>query len=134
MDNLTKKQRKKNMQNIRCRDTLPEKAVARELRRQKIYFASHVKGIAGKPDFVFRKKKIIIFVDSDFWHCHPRRFIMPKSNVNYWKSKIEYNRKRDKKVNSELKKDGWKVVRIWENDIRKNSAKVFRKIVNILEI
>lgn len=103
MDNLTKKQRRKNMQNIRSADTKAELFVARELRKRGIYFAKNVKSIFGKPDFVFRRKKIVVFIDSDFWHGHPRRCIMPKSNRAYWNNKIKRNKERDKKVNRALK-------------------------------
>lgn len=102
MDNLTREQRRKNMQHIRSTDTLPERIIMQELKRRKIYFASHVSEIEGKPDIVFRRKKIVVFIDSDFWHGHPKRCVMPKSNVEYWKSKIERNRKRDKDVNRKL--------------------------------
>ena len=129
MDNLTKEQRRKNMQNIRSKGTAPEILVMRELRRRKIYFAKHVDSIIGKPDIVFRRKKVIVFIDSDFWHVHPKRFIMPKTNIEYWQEKIERNQKRDKKVNKELKKSGWKVVRIWEHDVKKNLDKCMNKIL-----
>lgn len=134
MDNLTKRQRKKNMQNIRSKNTLPEKLVMRVLRKRRVYFSTHANDIEGKPDIVFRKKKIVVFIDSDFWHCHPKRFIKPKTNVKYWKAKIKHNKKRDKEVNHQLRKAGWKVIRLWEYDIKHhfNSAinKIFKAIPN----
>ena len=132
MDNLTKEQRHKNMQNIRSKDTTPEKQIMRELKRRKVYFAKYSSSLIGKPDIVFRKKKITVFIDSDFWHVHPKRFIMPKSNIKYWKEKIVQNQKRDKDVNCELKKEGWKVIRIWEYDVRKNTSKCVDKILKFL--
>lgn len=104
MDNLTKEQRRKNMQNIRSAGTKPERLIMRELKRREIYFASHAEAITGKPDIVFRRKKIAVFIDSDFWHGHPKRCIMPQTNIEYWNSKIARNRKRDKDVNHILKK------------------------------
>ena len=92
----------------------------RELRREKIYFAKHVDKIAGKPDIVFRRKKIVVFIDSDFFHGHPERFIMPKTNTEYWKKKIERNKIRDREVTKELESQGWTVIRIWEYDIKHN--------------
>lgn len=133
MDNLTKEQRKKNMQNIRSVNTEPERLIMRELSRRKIYFAKYVNSIIGKPDIVFRRKKVILFVDSDFWHGHPKRLIMPKSNKKYWETKIERNRKRDKEVNTQLKKDGWKIIRLWEYDIKHNIDKCVRRILKVLE-
>ena len=130
MDNLTPAQRRRNMQNIRSEDTLPEQLVAKELRRRKIYFARNVKEIFGKPDFVFRKKRVAVFIDSDFWHGHKKRCIMPKSNCEYWNQKIKRNKERDKAVSWKLKKEGWTVIRLWERDIKRNLAKSLKKIAD----
>ena len=128
MDVLTKEQRRRNMQNIRSKDTKPELKVMSELIKRKIYFAKNVEKITGKPDLVFRRKKVVVFIDSDFWHGHPRYGHIPKTNTEYWRNKIENNRKRDKKVNIELKEKGWKVIRIWEHEIKKNIGNVMKKI------
>ncbi len=132
MDNLTKEQRRKNMQHIRSTDTAPERAVMEVLKKKKIYFATYVSKIIGKPDIVFRRKKVAVFIDSDFWHGHPKRCIMPKTNSNYWKKKIEGNQKRDKLVNAELKNNGWAVVRLWEYDIKHSFEKSFQKILKAI--
>lgn len=120
------------MQNIRSEDTLPEQLVAKELRRRKIYFARNVKEIFGKPDFVFRKKRVAVFIDSDFWHGHKERCIMPKSNCEYWNKKIKRNKQRDKAVSRKLKKEGWIVIRLWEKDINRSLAKSLKKIIDEL--
>jgi DNA mismatch endonuclease (patch repair protein) len=132
MDNLTKEQRRKNMQHIRSTGTAPERMVMKELKKRKIYFAAYVSKIIGKPDIVFRRKKVAVFIDSDFWHGHPKRCIMPKTNLNYWKKKIEGNRKRDKFVNTELKNNGWIVVRLWEYDIKHGFEKSFQKVLEAI--
>ncbi|MDR0761922.1 MAG: very short patch repair endonuclease [Campylobacteraceae bacterium] len=129
MDNLSKEYRHKNMQSIRSKNTLPELLIMNELKRRKIYFAKHVNKIFGKPDIVFRRKKVVIFIDSDFWHCNPKKFIMPKTNVAYWKDKFKKNKARDKLVSKTLKKEGWKVIRVWESDIKNNKEKVINKIL-----
>ncbi len=77
--------------------------------------------LIGKPDFVFRKQRIAVFVDGDFWHGHPARGRMPKSNVEFWKSKIDANRRRDRLVSRMLKDESWTVIRIWESEIGKPS-------------
>lgn len=133
MDNLTKEQRRKTMQRIRSKGTVAERIVERELRRRKIYFAKHVVSIIGKPDIVFRRKKVVVFIDSDFWHGNPKRFIAPKTNINYWQKKIARNKERDKKVTSALKKDGWKVLRLWEYDVKHNIDKRIDKILKAIE-
>jgi len=63
--------------------------VINELKHRNVYFAKHVKKIIGKPDIVFRRKKLVVFIDSDFWHCNPKVFIMPKTNIKYWENKIK---------------------------------------------
>lgn len=132
MDNLTKAQRRKNMQNIRSSGTTPEKKLAKSLRVHSLYFAQNVTSLPGKPDIVFRKRKVAVFVDSDFWHRHPNRFIMPDTNLDYWKPKIERNIKRDKKINKILRKAGWEVLRFWEYDVKRNPERCVRKVLSIL--
>ena len=73
----------------------------------------------GKPDFVFLEKRVAVFVDGCFWHGHPQKCRIPKTNRQYWEMKILRNMKRDRLVTSTLRKKGWKVVRVWENSIRK---------------
>jgi len=134
MDNLTIEQRRKNMQNIKSTGTKPERLIAKELRRRKIYFSANVKSLPGKPDFVFRRKKIVVFVDSDFWHGNTNRCIMPKSNCEYWEQKISRNRQRDLEVNNMLQKNGWFIIRLWEYDIKKYFEKTFSIILRQLQL
>lgn len=122
------------MQNIRSSNTAPELIIMRALKRRRIYFASHPKNIIGKPDIVFRRKKIAIFIDSDFWHGHPERFVMPKSNIVYWKNKIELNKKRDEKVNQELKENGWRVIRFWEHQVNKDAENCIDAILKAISV
>lgn len=81
MDFMTPEQRHRNMCNIKQKNTLPEQIIMKELRRQKIYFSKHVKDLPGKPDVVFKRKKIAVFIDSEFWHG---RANLPKSNTEFW--------------------------------------------------
>jgi DNA mismatch endonuclease (patch repair protein) len=90
MDDLSKEDRHKNMQNIRSKNTIPELLVMNELKRCRIYFAKHADKLIGKPDIVFRRKKMAVFIDSDFWHHNPKFFILFKSNIEYWENKIIY--------------------------------------------
>ncbi len=128
-DVLTKKQRSYNMSMIRASNTQPE------IRLRKMLSASELKGyrlhykLTGKPDIVFPRKKIAIFIDGCFWHKCPRCFIKPRTNIKFWKEKIESNVKRDKVVNRELMKKGWKVLRIWEHEMR-NEKIIKRKIID----
>jgi DNA mismatch endonuclease (patch repair protein) len=74
--------------------------------------------LIGKPDFVFPKQRIAIFIDGCFWHKCPKHCRMPSSNKEYWNQKIEKNRIRDRKTKKLLKEAGWFVIRIWEHEIK----------------
>jgi DNA mismatch endonuclease (patch repair protein) len=78
--------------------------------------------LPGKPDFVFRKDCIVVFVDGDFWHGNPRVFRIPKSNVEYWTAKIEGNIRRDLENNRKLKKLDWRVLHFWESTLTNKKA------------
>jgi DNA mismatch endonuclease (patch repair protein) len=78
--------------------------------------------LPGRPDFVFTRHKVAVFIDGDFWHGNPKKFRIPKSNCDYWEQKITGNRKRDRQVNKELKRMGWRVLRIWESSLRDEEA------------
>ena len=74
--------------------------------------------LTGRPDFVFPHLKIAVFLDGCFWHGCPSHCRMPSSNINYWNKKIDKNKIRDKKITKALKMKGWKVIRIWEHEIK----------------
>lgn len=76
----------------------------------------------GRPDFVFPAAKLVVFVDGDFWHGNPRNYRPPTSNVEYWRTKIQRNRDRDRQVNRTLRKLGWRVIRIWESSLSNEKA------------
>jgi DNA mismatch endonuclease (patch repair protein) len=80
--------------------------------------------LPGRPDFVFTKQRLVVFIDGDFWHGNPRRYRIPKTNCDYWCAKIEKNRKRDRLINKVLRKSGWKVLRIWESSLKDVEAVV----------
>lgn len=132
MDNLTEEQRKKNMKNIRSKGTKPERIISKKLKQKGIYFTQHVKKVYGKPDITFLRKKVAVFIDSDFWHRHPENFQMPKTNRDYWEKKIQRNVDRDKEVNQVLTKDGWNVIRIWESEIKRNPDDCVDKILQAI--
>jgi DNA mismatch endonuclease (patch repair protein) len=85
--------------------------------------------LPGKPDFTFPRSRVVVFVDGDFWHGNPQRFVPPKSNVEFWMAKIAYNRRRDRRNNIELRRRGWTVIRVWESELRRDPLRVLRRIV-----
>ncbi len=133
-DPLTKKERSKRMSKIKSRGTKFEAdfiAVLKKRTRKK--FKLNAKEIKGKPDIVFMRNKVCVFLDSDFWHGwqFPRWKHLLKND--FWADKINRNRKRDLKVKRCLTKQGWTVVRIWEHEIKKDVNQSIEKIIGALE-
>lgn len=86
----------------------------------------------GKPDFVFPKQRVALFVDGCFWHKCPKHFKMPESNREFWERKLNGNKIRDKLVNKTLKVAGWKVIRIWEHELA-DSNTVTKRVLAALQ-
>jgi DNA mismatch endonuclease, patch repair protein len=131
-DVLTQEQRKFNMTRIKGKNTGPE------VKLRKLLFANGIRGyriyyeIPGKPDIVFVKKKIAIFIDGCYWHKCPVCFQEPETRKEFWMKKIHSNVERDKKINDKLQKEGWNVIRIWEHEIRKKPEKIVSEIQELI--
>ena len=115
-DVLTKKQRSFNMSQIRNKNTRPEILVRSIVHRLGYRYALHRKDLPGKPDMVLTRHRKIIFIHGCFWHTHKCRYgkVKPATNVDFWRTKREGNVARDKKNLRKLRKDGWKVLVVWE--------------------
>jgi len=88
--------------------------------------------LVGKPDFTFRRERVVVFVDGCFWHGCPKCYKRPSSNRKFWDTKVAANRKRDRLVNRELRGLGWHVVRVWQHQLGK-SARVAGRVKRALE-
>ncbi len=89
--------------------------------------------LPGRPDFVFRKARLAVFVDGCFWHGCPVHFRLPHSRTGYWSAKIARNRRRDRRVARALRQRGWRVVRLWEHALSKSaSGKTIRRLQRLL--
>lgn len=120
MDNHTKSQRSYNMSRIRSTNSKPEEVVRKYLFLQGFRYRKNDKRYPGKPDIVLPKYKTVIFVHGCFWHMHDcGRFVWPSSNVEYWEKKIYRNVDRDKEHTEKLQADGWKVLTVWECELKK---------------
>jgi DNA mismatch endonuclease, patch repair protein len=107
------------MARIRGRDTGPERAIALALQETGHLFECHCSDLPGKPDFVFRAAKVVVFVDGDFWHGW--RFSAWRHKLSEkWEIKIDHNRRRDLRNHRRLRAMGWHVIRLWEHQIEKN--------------
>ena len=92
----------------------------------------HAKNLPGKPDFVFERQRLAVFVDGCYWHGCPKCYRPPESNTGYWSEKYKRNKARDRKVRAKLRRGGWKVLRIWEHEVKKSAGKVVERIQSAL--
>jgi DNA mismatch endonuclease (patch repair protein) len=111
-----------------------------ELALIKLFRKHHITGwrrnqkVFGKPDFLFRRNRLALFVDGCFWHGCPKHCRTPSGNRLFWKKKFVANKARDRRVNRKLRGIGWRVVRIWEHELkRKNEACLLRRIQRSLD-
>ncbi len=123
MDVLTKEQRRKNMQNIKAKDTKIEIILRKALWKKGYRYRKNYNKLPGKPDIVFQKYKIAIFCDGEFFHGKDWNILKKKlknsNNSEFWINKIDHNRKRDDEINKRLFFEGWTVIRFWGEEIKK---------------
>jgi DNA mismatch endonuclease, patch repair protein len=131
-DNMTRVQRKKNMQAIKSVSKL-EKVVTSALWKKGYRFRRNTRNLFGKPDISIKKYKVVIFIDSCFWHSCPIHGNMPKTNPEFWKEKLTGNKTRDDKVTNHYIHLGWNILRIWEHEIKDDLDKVISKISQFIE-
>lgn len=119
-DTHTKEIRSKNMSHIRSTNSKPEEIVRKYLFSQGFRYRKNDKRLPGKPDIVLPKYKTVIFVNGCFWHKHDcPRFVWPESNKDYWIPKILRNTERDKEIYNILEGQGWRVLVVWECELKK---------------
>lgn len=121
-DKHSKEVRSYNMSRIRSKDTKPEEIVRKYLFSHGFRYRKNDSRYPGKPDIVLPKYRTVIFVNGCFWHKHEgcKYFVWPKSNPEFWRNKIENNVLRDKDNYAKLAKDGWKIIVIWECELKKD--------------
>ena len=120
-DNHSKEVRSINMSHIRSTNSKPEEIVRKYLFAEGFRYRKNVKKLPGCPDIVLPKYKTVIFVNGCFWHKHDcPRFVWPSSNQDYWRPKILRNIERDNQSRKELETLGWKVITVWECELKKN--------------
>lgn len=134
-DKLLPHERSENMRKIRSKGMKPEMAVRQLVHSLGFRYRLHGKGMPGKPDLVFAGRKKVIFVNGCFWHQHDSASCkitrVPKSNLEFWKPKLERTKQRDKKHLLDLRKAGWQALVIWECQL-KDRAALQKKITSFL--
>ncbi|MEK7473885.1 MAG: very short patch repair endonuclease [Patescibacteria group bacterium] len=133
MDTVSKKKRSEIMSRVKSKGSKIETSLMRELNKEKFRYKKHVSKLPGTPDIAFMGEKTVVFVDSCFWHGCRWHGTMPASNKDFWIKKISMNKERDRKTNREYKKMGWKVIRLWEHGLKKESGKAIHNIVAALK-
>lgn len=134
VDNHTPEQRTANMKAIRYKDTKIEVVLRKELWSRGIHYRKNCKDLPGKPDIVFKGKKVAVFCDSEFWHGYDWENQKDRIGTKreYWIPKIERNIERDKEVNRELQVLGYTVIRFWGKHILKNPSECADEIEAVL--
>src|SRR3989344_6429036 len=119
MDTVPKQKRRERMSGGRNKDSAMERIFRGELHRRGFHYRKNVSGLLGRPDIVFKSRRVVIFLDSCFWHGCRWHCRIPCTNRAYWTAKIEGNKKRDKEVTTFYKKEnGWRIVRVWEHEAK----------------
>lgn len=124
VDMFDKSTRSRIMRTVRTFATDPEARLAVALTALRLHFRPNDPTVLGKPDFSFRKARLAVFVDGDFWHGRAwfEKGEAPATNAGFWIAKFERNRRRDEVVNRALRRRGWSVLRLWGSDVRKSPA------------
>jgi DNA mismatch endonuclease (patch repair protein) len=136
VDKISKERRSWNMSRIRAKNTKPEVFVRSMLHRMGYRFRIHLNGLPGKPDIVLPKYHTAIFVHGCFWHGHEgcKDFAPPKTRTEWWLNKINGNKKRDTENITQLGRQGWQVIIIWECELtpdkRENTIKSLVDVLN----
>jgi DNA mismatch endonuclease (patch repair protein) len=120
------------MAKIRSKNTKPEKMLRSRLHKAGFRFRIHRNDLPGKPDIVFSKQKVIVFVHGCFWHFHKdcREGRIPSSNSVFWENKLKRNIRTDQRNIEKLRIDGWKVIVIWECEIENNLEESMKKVLS----
>ncbi|KKB34609.1 very short patch repair endonuclease [Bacillus thermotolerans] len=131
-DMMTKEQRRKNMQAIRSQSKL-ENRVSRELWKRGFRFRKNDKSLFGKPDISIKKYKIVIFIDSCFWHGCEIHGNRPKSNQEYWDKKLARNKERDAEVRKYYLDNNWHFKRMWEHELKEDFDKAIDSLARFIQ-
>ena len=117
-DIVSKKKRSEIMSRVKSRDSKMEISFRKKLWKRGFRYLKNSGKYFGKPDIVLPKYETVIFIDSCFWHGCEKHYSPPKTRAKFWKNKIERNKQRDNEVNLHYEERGWKMIRIWEHDLK----------------
>ena len=130
-DNLSKQQRRKTMQAIKSSKTRLEKHITKKLYGKGLRFHTNVTDLVGKPDIAIKKYKMVVFLDSCFWHGCPWHLEIPKTNISFWKKKITRNKANDRKVTKWYRTNKWRILRYWGHSINRRPDQCIKEILEL---
>jgi DNA mismatch endonuclease (patch repair protein) len=133
MDTVNKTTRSKIMSKVKSKGTKLEEKFRKLLWGEGVRYTKNNDHYFGKPDLLIKGKKVVIFVDSCFWHGCKDHLRMPQSNLDYWAKKIKRNKERDSEVNKYYKENGWRVLRFWEHDL-KDEKEIIKKLKRLRKV
>lgn len=133
VDNISIAKRSKTMAAVKSKETSLEVNFRKKLWSHNIRYRKNASAYFGKPDILIKKYKLVIFIDSCFWHGCIQHVRFPSGNNLYWKSKIKKNVKRDKEVSIFYMNKGWKIIRVWEHELKDNGDKALYRIKSFLK-
>lgn len=132
VDNLDKNKRSEIMKRVKSTSHL-EELVGKALWEHGIRYRKNVKDLVGKPDIAIKKYKVVIFIDSCFWHACPLHGRMPKSNIEYWSKKLERNKARDQEVNRYYLDNNWHIKRVWEHELKEDFTGTINSLAKFIK-
>jgi DNA mismatch endonuclease, patch repair protein len=135
VDTFSKSVRSQIMRSVHSTGTGAEKKCEALLRSVRLSFRRHAASLPGRPDFILRACGLALFVHGCFWHAHKgcKAATLPSSNTDYWRQKIDRNRKRDRRVRNALRKAGWRTAVVWECKLRDTDS-VARRLLKLASV
>ncbi|CAG7658413.1 very short patch repair endonuclease [Paenibacillus allorhizosphaerae] len=130
-DKFSQETRSKIMKSIRSKTKMEDK-ICKALWKQGLRFRRNVKDLPGKPDIAIKRYQTVVFLDSCFWHVCDIHGHIPKSNLDYWVNKLKKNKERDKKVTDDYIFNKWRVLRIWEHQVKEDFEGTVKQIAAFL--
>jgi len=131
-DHLTPEQRSRAMKRVKLKNGSLEKLVQRKLQAKGLRFRCHVRTLPGRPDIVFPRERVAVFVDGDFWHGW-RLPVWEKKLSKFWRDKLRANRARDQRSFRRLRALGWRVIRLWQHDVLRDLAACAERVTAAIE-
>ncbi len=121
------------MSRIRGEDTGPEISLRRALYSMGLRYRVHPSDLPGRPDIVFSRARVAVFVHGCFWHGCPQHYSAPISRRGFWKRKLTDNRRRDSRHRTTLQRKGWRVIEIWEHEVDSDPAACAKRVIEIVK-